>query len=89
MKFTKFIRFALTPSLFDQVRREAKQRRISASELVRSALDRYLNEENQRRQILGVNSAHVNLLNTPLVHWTPSEEQFAHEVIQRHFDEDR
>jgi hypothetical protein len=90
MKFTKFIRFALTASLFNQVHKEAKQRKISASELIRRALERYLDEENQRRRILGVPSAQpVNLLTTPLGYWTPAEKEFAHEVLQRHFDEDR
>jgi Arc/MetJ-type ribon-helix-helix transcriptional regulator len=42
MKFTKFIRFALTASLFNQVRKEAKQRKISASELIRRALEHFL-----------------------------------------------
>jgi Ribbon-helix-helix protein, copG family len=90
MKLTKFIRFALTPSLFDHVRQEAKQRNISVSELIRRALWRYLSEERQRRRILGVHADHPrSLLATPLVNWTPEEERFANEVIQRHFDEDR
>jgi len=29
------------------------------------------------------------LLTSPLVAWSPAEEQFAHQVIQKHFDEDR
>jgi Arc/MetJ-type ribon-helix-helix transcriptional regulator len=77
MEFTKFIRFALTASLFDQVHKEAKQRKISASELIRRALERYLYEDDQRRRILGVPPAHpLSLLNTPLGYWTPAEEEF-------------
>jgi Arc/MetJ-type ribon-helix-helix transcriptional regulator len=77
MKFNKFIRFALTASLFDQVHKEAKQRKISASELIRRALERYLYEDDQRRRILGVPPAHpLSLLNTPLGYWTPAEEEF-------------
>ena len=90
MKLTKFIRFGLTASLFERVGQEAKQRKLSVSELVRQALERFLNEEKQRRRILGVQVDQPrSLLHTPLVHWSPAEEQFAHEVIQRHFDEDR
>jgi hypothetical protein len=88
--FTKYIRLGLTATILERIRAEAKQRKISLNELVRRALERYLNEESQRRRILGVYAdAPLHLVNSPLVHWSPTEEQFAHQVIQRHFDEDR
>jgi hypothetical protein len=89
-KLTKSIRFGLNTSLFERVRTEAKQRNISVSELIRQAIQRFLSEESQRRRILGVNADKPrNLLNTPLAPWSPAERQFADEVLQRHFDEDR
>ena len=92
-KFIKFIRFGLTTNLFERIRAEAQQQKISVSELIRHAVDRYLGESKERRRILGrhadIDPKKLNLLNSPLVAWTLAEEQFAHQVIQQHFDEDR
>jgi hypothetical protein len=92
-KLTELIRFALTPELFRRIREEAQQQKISASELIRRAVERYLDESNERRRILGrhadIDPKKLDLLTSPLVAWSPAEEQFAHQVIQRHFDEDR
>jgi len=92
-KLTELIRFALTPELFRRIHKEAQQQKISVSELVRRAVERYLRESNERRRILGrhadIDPKKLNSLNSPLVAWTATEEQFAHQVIQRHFDEDR
>src|ERR1700693_696437 len=92
-KLTELIRFALTPELFRRIHKEAQQQKISVSELVRRAVERYLRESNERRRILGrhadIDPKKLNSLNSPLVAWTATEEQFAHQVIQRHCDEDR
>jgi hypothetical protein len=79
--------------LFRRIRKEAQQQKISVSELIRRAIERYLGESGERRKILGrhadIDPKKFNLLTSPLVAWTASEEQYAHQVIQRHFDEDR
>ena len=91
--FTALVRFALTPALFKRIRAEAQQQKISVSELIRRAVERYLGESNERRRILGrhadLDPKKLDLLTSPLVAWSPAEEQFAHQVIQKHFDEDR
>ena len=66
--------------------------RSCVSELVRRAAERYVGESNERRRIgthADIDPKKLNLLNSPLVAWSLAEEQFAHQVIQRHFDEDR
>jgi hypothetical protein len=92
-KLTELIRFALTPDLFKRIRKEAQQQKITVSELIRRAIERYLGESSERRKILGrhadLDPKALNLLTSPLVAWSPAEEQFAHQVIQKHFDEDR
>jgi hypothetical protein len=49
--------------------------------------------DDERRRILGrhadLDPKKLDLLTSPLVAWSPAEEQFAHQVIQKHFDEDR
>jgi hypothetical protein len=48
--------------------------------------------DDERRRILGrhadLDPKKLDLLTSPLVAWSPAEEQFAHQVIQKHFDED-
>jgi hypothetical protein len=91
-KFTKSNRFGLTPWLFRRIRAEAKRQRVSVNELVRTATDRHLGELIWQRVEATQPEAKPrkpSLLETPVVIWSPAEQQYAEKSIQQHFDEDR
>jgi hypothetical protein len=96
-KFTKSVRFGLTPGLLWRIRTAAQKQQVSVSELVRTAVARYLGDlseqfssqhppepEPRKRSSFG-----VPLLDTPLVNWTREEEEAAHRAMQlfRNHDE--
>jgi hypothetical protein len=96
-KFTKSIRFGLTPGLLLRIRSAARKQQVSVSELVRTAVARYLGDlgeqfssqhppeaEPRKRNLFG-----VPLLDIPLVNWTREEEEAAHQAMQlfRNHDE--
>jgi hypothetical protein len=91
-KFTKSIRFGLTPWLFRRIRAEAKRQKVSVNELVRSAMEKHLGgliwQRVEARQ-LEAKSKKSSLLDTPVVIWTPEEEATAHRAMQlfRNHDE--
>ncbi len=91
-KITKSLQLGLTPELLGRVRAEAQQQDVSMSELVRTALRRYLDELRERRAA----ARHIEdqlhtipLLALPLVYWTRDEEQTAHKVMLQFREEDR
>jgi hypothetical protein len=91
-KFTKSIRFGLTPWLFRRIRAEAKRQRVSVNELVRTATERHLGELIWQRVEATQPEAKPrkpSLLETPVVIWPPEEEATAHRAMQlfRNHDE--
>jgi hypothetical protein len=91
-KFTKSIRFGLTPWLFRRIRAEAKRQKVSVNELVRTAMETHLGELIWQRVEARQPEAKPkkpSLLDTPVVIWSPAEQEYAEKSIQRHFDEDR
>jgi len=92
VKFTKRIQFALTPWLAKRIRKEARQQKVSLSELVRTAVEKHLGElvwhRVEARQP-EAKSRKPSLLDTPVVLWTPEEEETAHRAMQlfRNHDE--
>ena len=79
--------------LVKRIRAEAKLQKTSVIRFVRTAIERYL-DELAKQKIAANNTAgkpkQVSLiLETSVVLWTQAEKEFADEVIQRHFDEDR
>lgn len=89
-RITQRIRLAL--KLVKRIRAEAKLQKTSVTRFVRAAIERHL-DELARQKIAANNTADkpkVSLiLETPVAFWTQAEKEFADEVIQRHFDEDR
>jgi hypothetical protein len=89
--FSKSIRLNLTSEMFEKVRAEAKHSGISASALIRDAIQRSLSE----LTVLRSGTSPVprlksrSLLEHPLVDWTPVEKQFADEVMRVFREEDR
>lgn len=91
-KITKFLRLGLTPEQLGCIRAEAQQQDISMSELVRTAISRYLEELRERRAAARHAEDQpypVPLIALPLVCWTRNEEQAAHKVMQQFREEDR
>jgi hypothetical protein len=91
-KFTKSIRFGLTPWLFRRIRAQAKRQKVSVNELVRTAMERQLGELIWQRVEARQPEAKPkkpSLLDTPVVLWTPQEEAAAHKAMQlfRNHDE--
>jgi hypothetical protein len=91
-KFTKSIRFGLTPRLFRRIRAEAKRQKVSVNELVRTAMEKHLGgliwQRVEARQP-EAKSKKSSLLDTPVVIWSPAEQEYAEKSIQQHFDEER
>jgi hypothetical protein len=91
-RFTKSIRFGLTPWQFRRIRAEANRQKVSVNELVRTAMERHLGgliwQRVEARQPEAKSKKH-SLLDTPVVLWSPAEKEFAHRVLQQHFEEDR
>jgi hypothetical protein len=97
VKFTKRIQFALTPWLFKRIRKEAQQQKVSVSNLVRTAVEKHLGELIWRRiETINVEKPtptekpkRASLLDTPVVQWTPEEEETAYKAMQlfRNHDE--
>jgi hypothetical protein len=91
-KFTKSIRFGLTPWLFRRIRAQAKRQKVSVNELVRTAMERHLGELIWRRVKARQPEAKPkkpSLLDTPVVLWTREEEETANRAMQlfRNHDE--
>jgi hypothetical protein len=91
MRLFKYVLLALSPSLYMDIRAEAKRQNVGVSTLIRIAIDRYLLAMAAVR-MAAANDPRLNpksLLNQPLVSWTPDERRFADEVLRIHFEEDR
>jgi hypothetical protein len=89
-KFSKSIRLNLTSEMFEKVRAEAKHSGISASALIRDAIQRSLSELTALRRTSPVPRRKPgSLLEHPLVDWTRAERQFADEVMRVFREEDR
>jgi hypothetical protein len=90
-KFTKSVRFGLTPWLWRRLRVQAQEQRVSVSELVRTAVEKHLGELIWQR--VETRQAEANLpkpsvVGTPVVRWTPEEEQTAHRAMQLFINHD-
>jgi len=90
-KFTKSLRFGLTPWLWRRLRVQARQQRVSVSALVRTAVEKHLGELIWQR--VGGQQAEPELpkwglLHTPVVRWTPEEEQAAKRAMQLFINHD-
>lgn len=95
-KFTKSIRFGLTPRLLSLIRTAAQKQNVSVSELVRTAVGRYLGDLGQQpspqrssqhppeSEPTKRRSFGVPLLDVPLVNWTQEEAEAAHRAME-HF----
>ena len=88
LAWPKFVNFGLTLELFERVREEARQQKVSVGELVRRALEYYL------RMRINPLTGNAWVKDFPATratpfYWTKEEQEYAHRVIQRHFDEDR
>jgi hypothetical protein len=79
--FTKFIRLGLTPWLFRRIRAEAKQQKVSVSELVRTSIEKHLGELIWQR-VEAMQPRRASLLDTPVVFWTREEEETADRAMQ-------
>ena len=79
-KFTKSIRFGLTPWLFRRIRAEAKRQKVCVNELVRTAMETHLGELIWQR--VEAKQAEAKL-------WTREEEETANRAMQlfRNHDE--
>ena len=91
-KFTKSIRFGLTPWLFKRIRKEAQRQKVSVNEIVRTALEKHLGELIWQRVEARQPEAKwrkPSLLDTPVVRWTKEEEETAHRAMElfRNHDE--
>jgi hypothetical protein len=91
-KFTKSIRFGLTPWLFRRIRAEAKRQKVCVNELVRTAMETHLGELIWQRVEAKQPEAKPrkpSLLDTPVVLWTREEEETANRAMQlfRNHDE--
>ncbi len=90
-KFSKSVRFGLTPWLWRRLRMQAQEQNVSVSELVRTAVEKHLGEliwqkvEARRPE---AESPNPTVLNTPVVRWTPEEEQAAHRAMQLFINHD-
>ena len=60
-KFTKSIRFGLTPRLLSLIRTAAQKQNVSVSELVRTAVGRYLGDLGQQPSRSGPRNILLNL----------------------------
>ena len=90
-RITERIRLVL--KLVKRIEAEAKSQKTSVTRFVRTAIERYL-DELAKQKIAAKDTAgkpkEVSLiLETPVALWTEAEKEFADEVIQQHFDEDR
>ena len=84
-KFSKSVRFGLTPWLWQRLRLQAQESKVSVSELVRTAVEKHLGELIWRKVEARQAEAGLpksSLLPTPVVRWTPEEEQAAHRAMQ-------
>src|SRR5260370_39047437 len=91
-KFSKSIRFGLTPWLFRCIRTEAKRQKVSVNKLVRTAMEKHLGEliwQRVEAKQPEVKPKKQSLLDTPVVLWSPAEQEYAEKSIQQHFNKDR
>lgn len=90
-RITERIRLAL--KLVKRIRAEAKLQKTSVTRFVRTAIERYLDELPKQKiaakDTTGKPKQVSLILETSVALWTQAEKEFADEVIQRHFDEDR
>ena len=83
-KFTKSIRFGLTPWLWRRLRTQAQEQKVSVSELVRTAVEKHLGEliwQRVEARQPEAKQPKPSLLDTPVVHWTREEEEAAHRAM--------
>lgn len=85
-------RIRLGLMLFRRIRAEAKLQKTSVTRFVHTAIERYL-DELAKQKIAAKDTGKLKevslILETSVALWTQAEKEFADEVIQRHFDEDR
>ena len=95
-KFSKSVRFGLAPGLLWRIRSAAQKQQVSVSELVRTAVARYLGDLGEQfptqqpaeAEPSKPSSFGVPSLDMPLVRWTPEEEQSAHRAMQLFINHD-
>jgi|SoimicMinimDraft_4_1059732.scaffolds.fasta_scaffold133474_1 hypothetical protein len=90
-KFTKSVRFGLAPWLWRRLRIQAQEQEVSVSELVRAAVEKHLGEltlQKVEARQAEVKLPKPSLLHTPVVRWTPEEEQAAHRAMQLFINHD-
>ncbi|HEY1468062.1 MAG TPA: hypothetical protein VGF61_03385 [Candidatus Acidoferrum sp.] len=83
-KFTKSVRFGLTPWLLRRLRIQARQQDVSVSELVRTAVEKHLGEliwQGVEAPQPETKLPKPSLLDTPVAQWTREEEETAHRAM--------
>jgi hypothetical protein len=91
MRLFRYVLLSLSPTLYKDIRAEAKRQHVSVSTLIRIAVHRYLLASTEVR-LAATPDPRLNpnsLLNTPLVSWTAAEQRFADQALRIHFEEDR
>jgi hypothetical protein len=90
-KLSKSISLALTSWLFTRIRTEAQRQHVSMSALIRTAMEKYLQDLIWKRiEAIGAEKLPKTPTLEPLfVFRTQAEKEYAEKVIQQHFDEDR
>jgi hypothetical protein len=95
-KFSKSVRFGLTPGLLWRIRSAAQKQQISVSELIRTAVAHYLGDLGEQfspqhpaeAEPIKPSSFGVPSLDMPLVRWTPEEAENAHRAMQLFINHD-
>ena len=90
-RFSKSVRFGLTPWLWRRLRIQANEQKVSVSELVRTAVEKHLGEliwQKVEAQQSDAMLPKPSVLDIPVARWTPEEEQAAHRAMQLFINHD-
>ena len=90
-KFSKSVRFGLTPWLWRRLRVQAQEQKVSISEVVHIAVEKHLGELIWQRVEARQTEAELpkaSLLDIPVVNWTREEEEAAHRAMQLFINHD-
>jgi len=91
VKFSKSVRFGLTPWLWRRLRTQAQNQKVSVSELVRTAVEKHLDVliwQTVEPRKPEVTLPKPSLLNIPVTSWTREEEEAAHRAMQLFINHD-